>query len=72
MVGSDWLPVEGMLCTSETECKNASEARLHFELNKNHTRAKGQYSLDVNGQHLEGSFVLKYRAQHDDQPYICE
>ena len=72
MVGPDWLPVQGMLCGSETKCENASEAKIHFELNKNYTRAKGQYSLDVNGQHLQGSFALKYKEQHDVQPYICE
>lgn len=70
MVGPEWLPVHGMLCASETKCENASEAKIHFELNKNHTRANGQYSLDVNGRHLQGNFVLKYKARHDVQ--ICE
>lgn len=73
MAGEGWIPVQGMLCTSDTECKDASNAKLRVdEMNKKKNRMKGKYSLDIDGRHLEGNFVLNWKAHHDVEPYICE
>ena len=62
----------GKLCTSDTECENASKAELRLdEFSKNHKQVSGKYSLDVGSQHLEGNFVLKFHLHHV-QPYICQ
>jgi hypothetical protein len=71
LTGTDWWEVQGMRCSADGKCEDATKARIWLDKEKGKIKhVSGKYVGDFNGQHLEGQFVVNYRKHK--QPLICE